>query len=344
MDDYQALKFIPSEYENFWVNCDACGKCFKPDLLKPRGDSMGAIQINESYFWQRQTAYDDCSNCGAKCEVEIPSEKLKGEIFMYGDEAIRKLPKYGGELFTYSLVGSSEPQRTLISNEIRSLKQSLTPNMAPEGWSIHMKTIWNGEKRTNSEEYSMWNYKTVFDLLDGIGEIIKRHEQYLYMINIVLAGKPLEKISTKKFTDYLQHESYIIMVMTAIKTITDIGCKPTIHLDSVKPAKADIIIHEWAKEAFSHGASNLLYALMSKGIPVPEPIFVKPASHPFLELADILSFSVARHHFMMCKKKKPEIDLSIFGRVQYMTMSNGGDRVEVKASTGYPWKLGYKNA
>lgn len=342
--NYHAVKFIPSEFLDFWIKCHKCNKYFKPDLLKHRGDSMGAIQLNENYFFQRISAYDNCNNCGENCEIKIPSKELKDEIFLYGDEAMRKLPKYGGELFTYSLVGSSEPQREQVSNEIKSLKKSLTPNMNPEEWNIHMKTIWNGEKRTKSEEYSQWNYKTVFDLLDGLGEIIKKYDPYLYKLNIVLAGKTIDHNKNKKFTDYLQHEAYILLVMTAIKTITDLGCKPSIHLDSVKPAKADIVIHEWARDAFSHGSSNLLYALISKGIAVPEPIFVKPASHPFLELADVLSFSVARHHFMKCKKKKPEIDLSCFGRVQYMTMSNNGNRVEVKVSTnGYPWKINYKN-
>lgn len=74
---------------------------------------------------------------------------------------------------------------------------------------------------------------------------------------------------------------------------------------------------------------------------VPEPIFVKPASKPLLEIADTLSFLIARFHYCNMHNKKIDVDLNILGEVMYSNYEiETGDFI-YKRVNYYPWKLVY---
>lgn len=340
MNKYQALNFIPEELSSYKTLCENCDTSFRPDWLKPRSCQMGSIEAQDGYL-QRLTALDKCPSCDYDVEIKIPAKNQEAQVLLFGDEAARKLNNVGGRLNTYSLIGTSLPQLDRIENEIRSLKRQLNPHMEPDEWKIHMTKIWSGQQRKKKPEYSNWNYETTKALIGGVKEILENDDDKIFRYNIVLAGQPSNPKEEKAFENYIFHEAYILLIISVIKEITGLGGQPMLNFDSIKNSKSDIVIHEWAQKAFDHGTSNLLYSFISHSILVPEPVFVQPASRPFLELADIMSFSVAKHHYRLSKGKYPDIDLDIFGKVMYMTFNEDGSRLLQRRQAGYPWKLNY---
>jgi hypothetical protein len=131
--------------------------------------------------------------------------------------------------------------------------------------------------------------------------------------------------------------------MQVIDNVTGLGGQPVINFDSQKPSKANTTIHQWARDAFQNGQGNLLYSFLSHSSFVPEPVFVPPASHPLLEVADFVSFAVPRHHHRLFHGTDPEIDLKILGDVMYMTFSLDGVDLLFQDSVGYPWQLNFSD-
>ncbi len=339
---YQALKFVPEEISSKRLECPACRASFRPDWLKPRGIPMGSVEAPGGY-WVRESAYERCPSCGSNVEVKIPVREKKATVLLFGDEAIRVLNDVGGRIYTYSLIGTSKPFLEGIESDLRHLKKALSPAIDPDEWKIHMTAIWSGQQRKKKPEYKHWDEQTIKRLIGGIGEIIGGAAEKLFRYNIVLAGQPTSPSEIKRFENYVQHEAYILLVMKVIDEITGLGGQPVFHFDSIKPAKADTIIHKWAKDAFAHGSANLLFSFLSHSVVIPEPVFVPPASRPLLEIADFASFLVARYHFRAFQRKAPEIDLKVLGEVMFMTFSMDGNRLLQKRAVGFPWELNFRH-
>lgn len=340
MGEYQSLKFIPEDIASMRIDCTDCNKPFKPDFLKPRNEPVGAIETEWGY-WQQKTITEKCPNCHSANKIELPAKQPHAKVLLFGDEAIRILNKKGGRMYTYSLVGTSLPQVKRIENSIKELKINLVPHMNPEEWKIHMTTIWSGQQRKKRPEYKHWNLEKTKQLIYGIKYIFELDENIIFRYNIFLAGQPQNKKDANAFEKHVQHEAYILLIMSVIKEVTGFGSVPEFYFDSIKPAKSDIVIHEWAKKSFEHGSSNLLYSLISHSMLIPEPIFVPPASRPFLELADVMSFMVARYHYRIYNNRGIDIDLSSLGKVMYMTFSKDGNRLLQKRTIGYPWNMNF---
>jgi hypothetical protein len=116
----------------------------------------------------------------------------------------------------------------------------------------------------------------------------------------------------------IRDEAYILLVLNAIDEWTTKNAQPNIVFDSEKISKANEAIHGWARDVFMGNQYTLLYGFMSKGIEIPEPKFVPPASTPGLELADFVSFTIGRYYIRKWRGKKIEIDPEKLGLVTYI--------------------------
>lgn len=260
---------------------------------------------------------------------------------MFGDEAVRSLNEHGATLYTYTLIGGSQPFLPEIEEQIRALKRELIPASDPSTWKIHMTKIWSGQQRRKIPEFSNWTKKETDRLIDGVAEILQSAQNKLFKYNIMLAGQPPRGMTKSDFEKYVKKEAYALLVMRAIEAITALGGQPVITFDAQKPVKGNAAIHHWARERFQNGQGTLLYSFLSHSIFIPEPVFVEPASRPLLEIADLISFSVARHHFCISRRRDPDIDLSAWGEINYQTFSSGSNDLIYKNSVGYPWSINY---
>ena len=115
------------------------------------------------------------------------------------------------------------------------------------------------------------------------------------------------------------------------------------HFDAQKKVILETAVHGWARHAFKTSEQTLAHAFVCRGIPVPEPVFVQPASHAALELADILSFATARLIFRAEQGNPPDIDLSIFGTVKYLITDTKTGDLLFRSSVGWPWRVGWQS-
>jgi hypothetical protein len=336
MKNYLIGQNIPSTLLNLTFKCDVCHRQFKPDWLKPLGFPLGPYPTSsENIFLQRVTTTINCTVCMSETVIEMPRGNLNYVVKFYGDEAERVLDK--GSLFTYSVVGISPKWLEELESDIKNLKRDLSPNLVPEEWSIHMKKLWNGSTRNTHPEYEGWSKKTVDKFLMEISKIISKYGNRLFKYNILFYSNT---VSSK--SKYLRDEAYITLITVIISELAKRDTSPHFHFDSIKNSTSSHTVHAWAKKAFENGCENLMYGFISRGIPVPEPVFVSPGSNSMLELADILSFSVARYNFNRIAKKPQDIDLKMFGEVCYMGLSSDSRRIEFYTTVGYPTKFTLK--
>ncbi len=208
-----------------------------------------------------------------------------------------------------------------------------------------MKELWHGSSRIKNNLLKDIKLEQIMNLLGEIELLFNEFGPKIYKVNITLAaglGDKVKKI--KVLENHLKNEAYELLVLNTINIVTMHGAEPHFIFDAEKDLterhlNGDKVIQKWASDAFSKGTRNMLYCFMSHGIPVKEPIFVKPGSRPLLELADIISFVVARHNAKALKNEKTEIDCSMFGEVEYYTFVENGEYLESKVSTKYTWVL-----
>lgn len=330
-------RFALDELLRIQIACKQCHHSYAPQWLAEH-DFQEAPIYDKGSSQIHITTMEPCPHCGVENAIGVPSEQPKGTVFLFGDEAMRP---FGSNtlLYTYSLVGTSAPLISSVETQIGNLKRTLVPDCEPTAWKIHMKSIWSGKLRSREPIFHSWTKDTSIQLFEGLADILQRKENYLFKFNITFIAELADKKVTAE--EFLKFQAYTNLVMFAIYKVTEAGGRPVFHFDSHKDSKAAQIIHQWAVESFSASQKLLLYPFLSHGISVPEPIFVPPASMPLLEVADVMSFMIARYHYLRSRRKEPDVDLSVLGETTYMTLNENATRFVWKTRSKYPWEMNY---
>lgn len=177
--------------------------------------------------------------------------------------------------------------------------------------------------------------------MEWIDTICKTLDNELWRHAIVMAGEPRSPISNAEFDAYLRDVAYTHLVLILIDECTSAGGQPILHFDSQKKVTLDRAVHGWAKRMFETSEFTLLHAFLGHGIPVPEPVFVQPASKPALEIADVLSFVTARYLARSSLGLQPDVSLEVFGNVKYITTHVDTGDLVYQRSRGWPWRVGW---
>ncbi len=255
--------------------------------------------------------------------------KTKGSL--YGDDAHRNYGKQN--VFIYSLVGADQSLLPKLDKAVRELKEKICPLRSPESWKLHMKELWSGGHRKKHHAFKELNFDDVKNITKNFCRLIQKQKLFVY--NIALSFASERKIS-KKEVNQLKREAYILLILNAIDEWTSKNAQPHIYFDAEKPSEANQIIHKWAQDAFIGSQHSLLYGFLSKGIEIPEPKFVTPASYPGLEVADFVSYIIARYYHMKWQEKNIDIDPTEIGLVTYLGFDKHGHLLW-RRQEGYPW-------
>jgi len=340
MANHGELKFVPSRLRELKLPCDICGASISPDFLKIRAFPTGSIQ-GVGGHWSRVSIEEKCNKCNGKAIFLIPNVKRQGCVHLFGDEAYRKFPELKTIIYTYSVIGASPPILIKIEERIRELKSRLIPGIPEDSWSLHMKDIWSGDQRRRIPHYANWTKETTSSLFTEMERILSDNSGGLFKYNITYVTQSIDTLPEINLEEYVRNDIYISMVIAIIDDVTAAGGEPIIKFDSIKNAKSDIVIHEWAKKSFGNTQFMYLYPFITHGIPVSEPIFIPPASASLLEAADFMSFFVARYHFCMMQKKIPDIDLGNLGKVRYFVIEEKTGDLIWNEKSGFPFKMNY---
>lgn len=338
------LRHLPESLSSITMTCPTCKTVFPPDWfgkqemsmipVKPKFETKG-VPYTGPKRWVLQSITQVCSRCKACISISLPTKKMRAKGSLFGDDAERE--HEGKKVFVYSLVGADQSLLPDLEMKVRTLKQSLLPAISPDSWKVHMKDIWAGTSRAKHPVYQDLSIGDVIGFVDQILALIKGSNLFIY--NIALAtdlGSP----SSISIADKSRNEAYILLVSNAIDEWTEKDAQPNIFFDSEKSSHANEVIHGWARDAFRGSQHSLLYGFLSKGIEIPEPKFVPPASLPGLEIADFVSFTIARFYDRMWKEKEIDIDPRRMGLITYLGYDSNGDLLW-RRQEGYPWEQFY---
>ncbi len=338
------LRHLPENLGKIKLSCPACSYTFPPAWfekqgvplkpVKPKYETKG-VEYTGPARWILTNISQKCPRCGTDIPIELPVNKLKTRGSLFGDDAQR-----GHDnkiVFIYSLVGADQSLVPKLEKEIRNLKGNICSSKPPESWSLHMKELWSGGHRKKHPVFKELSFGDVINISNDLCGLIK--EQNLFVYNIALCAKKTDG-KPGSIVNHLKNEAYILLVLNAIDEWTSKNAQPQIFFDSEKKSQANETIHKWAQETFRGSQHSLLYGFIAKGIEIPEPKFVVPASHAGLEIADFVSYVIARYHLRKWQGKDIEIDPASMGLVTYLGYDDQGHLIW-RRQEGYPWDIFY---
>ncbi len=338
------LRYLPETFSRITITCPFCHKIFRPDWfkkheismvpVKPKFETKG-VEYTGPGRWILQQASQECPKCEANVMIDLPINKMRTKGSLFGDDAERIYENK--KVSIYSLIGADQSLLLELDNKIKGVKQKLLPAISQDSWKIHMKDMWAGNRREKHPVFQNLSVNDVVSFIDQLLDLIKRSNLFIYNI----AATSAQNIgSNRNGQKHLRDEAYILLVLNAIDEWTTKNAQTNIFFDSEKKSKANETIHGWARDTFKGSQYSLLYGFLSKGIEIPEPKFVPPASFPGLEIADFVSFTIARYYFRMWQGKQIEIDPKNLGLVTYLGYGANGDFLW-RRQEGYPWDLFY---
>ncbi len=329
------IKFAPSEVVAARTTCSICKSAFRVPLERSFQHSLAPVMPKDfdaksnNNFWQLQAVEVDCPSCSRKTMLRLPTAQERGKVLFYGDDAYRT--STAGNVFCFSLVGGSPSIVNQLGQELHSLKQTYEPDLIPKSWHLHMKVLHSGDNRQKNKVFQSWNRSKIQSFIAELFDLHSRYADEVFIFNASFSGRPTDSI------DDLKKDCYLALVADLIYGFSKLGFTPLLHFDSEKELTGlGPIIHGWAKDAFQKSQRELIYSFISHGLPIPEPLFLPPASHPCLELADFVSFVVARGHH--CKLRGIPFDYPSeqLGKVFYSWLRRDGHYGRNRV-IGFPW-------
>jgi len=330
------IKFAPPDIASARSICEKCKAEFPVPLDLSYQHSLAPViprdfdERTNNKFWQSQSTEIQCPVCSAKTLLKLPTKSELGKVLFFGDDAARKSEI--GNIFCFSLVGGNKPFVDRIEQELNSLKSRFEPDLDPESWHIHMKILHSGDQRKKNLVFQSWEKLKIESFVAEVFELIRRNSADAFIFSVSFAS------DSKSSLAELKRDCYLALIADLIYGFSKLGFTPILHFDSEKEfIGLGPIIHGWARDAFQGSQRQLIYSYISHGLPVPEPLFLRPASHPCLELADFVSFVIARGHH--CKMNGLPIDYESerLGIVFYSWLRRDGHYGRDR-QIGFPWR------
>ncbi len=337
MSDF--ITHIPSSLPEI-ISCKHCGvdnnipwgQKSKEPFIPVTPNDFDPISNNK--IWVPSGLSFPCRKCHSPIYLELPQKRQTTELHLFGDESYDS----NSNIFTYTLTGADFKALSEIENKIFLVKSRILPKKDPRSWTIHMKDLWSTTERANNPTFKGWTLNQVWTLINAITELLESLDNDLFVYSITMTKHhPFNSQSIEQ----AKYNCYTMLILNVIEEATDGGAQPRIYFDSEKNSSSDHIIHRWANETFRSAQRQLIYTYLAKGITIPEPQFIKPASHPCSELSDFLSFWIRRYHLKSKKGEQTEVELKKFGNITYYGFTNTGEFLRIR-QRGYPWKQFYK--
>ncbi len=324
----QEFFFLPELLLSLKFKCEN-GHDFYPDWLK-KCRPQTPVRAKAGGFFIPVTRTETCNVCGGKVSISLPTQKIKGSGSFFGDEAMRE----SGEnyIVTYSVV--QKPTGTTFQEDLFSdlakAKQKLCPKLNPNAWVIHCKDLHDGRLRKRSSDFSDLSKGDINGFFYELAELISKHKLTVWNAAYVL---PKPARFTKREAQDAKTVVYGALLLKVIVDCSESGIMP--HLFFERTEKDG-----WAKRQFNGMLHTMMWPFITKGVPIPTPKFVSPDFDPVLELADFVSFVIARYLFVREERKRGEskdfdIDPATLGHVRYSHVTSKEHTIHA-TQVGYP--------
>jgi len=286
-----------------------------------------------------------CHDCNTTFDVKVEVKKNEALWHVYGDEAGRfihnKTTMHGVDLnfFCITLVGLHQSRHSRVARSIRKLKKTIAPSLEPNQWQHHFTDIWSA--KPYSDKYTLNNKEEKITYGKEFAKIIRKARPELVSFNISGCLKtPDDKKDRKAHIKYLKEEIFSQSILTTLKQMRDYGKNVKWVFDNVKDATDGKRTEGWAEECFLGLQYTRLFTVLSAGAPILKPEFVQPGSHYLLEIADFISYCVAREFEKAVQNSQTELPTSLLGKGFYQATLGSGN-VNYKWNTGLPLREYY---
>lgn len=353
MKDIRRLPFrsapslIPQELINKYFNCPKCStKVEVPWLEKMKFPKQPVQPNNGGGHWVPVSIPLKCTTCEHTFNGEVIILENESKWFLYGDEAGRyivdppqKISTRPLNFFCITLVGIHKSKQRILSERIKEIKQNILPDKDPDSWSHHYTKIWSSSP--NSGEYTLGNKEEKINHARQFAEILRDSRPELVTFNISgCIQSPKSKKDRADHINFQKQEIFAQSILTTLKQMRTYKKSVEWVFDNVKDTTDGKRTEGWAEEVFLGLQYTPLFTWLSAGATVKKPLFVKPGTHYLLEIADFISYCVAREFERTIQGKIVEFPSSLLGKGFYQGTISNGD-VLYRWNEGLPLKEFY---
>ena len=266
------------------------------------------------------------------CEVEVckhsfhantPDKKVESRWNLYGDEAGRyidtpltKYSRFPLNFFTITLVFCHIDKQQKLKTDLLKLKQSI-PNFDTSK-PLHFYKIWG------SKEF----FPTIQEKLDfafKLAKMIKGFQTDLMFFSISSCSKITDKNSQAEIINKQKHETFQVSLLTTLAVLRENDKSVRWIFDNVQDSTSCTKTEGWAEEIFWGLQYTRQFAWLTARSIVDKAEFVTPGSHYLLEIADFISFVIAREFDRSSRGEKVEISSSRLGQGFFCSRIGNGD-------------------
>ena len=289
-----------------------------------------------------------CSSEACKHDffIKVPRLPDNNRWSLYGDEAARYISQPPAEHSTeplnfhcVTLVALHKRRHERVRKQIYTLKKSIRPNEDPDSWVHHFTEIW--ESRPDSKTFHIPNKIAKIAHAKKLAKIIRDARPELATFNISgcirIHGDSKDR---KKLLKHQKESAFSESVLTTLREFRHQGKSVNWIFDNVQDTTLGSKTEGWASECFLGLQYTRLFCWLSAGATIIEPSFVRPGSHFLLEVADFISYCVARDFERAITGQRPEFPSSLLGKGFYQGTLGNGD-VENMWNVGLPLKKFY---
>lgn len=287
-----------------------------------------------------------CVFCSDSFDARVTILKNESKWFLYGDEAGRyivdPLNQYSQRplnFFCITLVGMHNSKQNRLKKRINKIKRKIVPDSDPETWSHHFTKIWSSSP--NSGEYNLRNKEEKIKHAKEFAKIIRQSRPELVTFNI--SGCLYSPESAKDRSVHINHQKQDVFaqsILTTLKQMRAHNKSVEWIFDNIKDTTDGKRTEGWAEECFLGLQYTPLFTWLSAGAAIVKPSFVEPGTHYLLEVADFISYCVAREFERSIRGKEVEFPSSLLGKGFYQgTIANGN--VLYMWNNGLPLKKFY---
>ena len=280
-----------------------------------------------------------CAKCDVDFSHRVPIKPRTTTYHLYGDEAARyvashAVPNVATALYFFclTLVGLHRDKVERVRKQILALKRQISPDRAPETWSLHFTEIMDSPPGDPKFNFVSKADKVAF--ARRLAAILRSARPALATFNI--SGSivvPADGKERKRAIKHVNQELFALALISTLEQMRMRGATPRWTFDNIQDTTGGAKTEGWAQEVFLGLQDTRLWTWLSAGSAVLEPAFAPPGSHLLSEIADFISYAVARDFEKATRGETSELPSRLCGLGFYQAILGDG-------SVDYAWSRG----
>jgi hypothetical protein len=314
-----------------------CAKCLTstpiPWVEKQKFPAQPVAPNAGGGHWVPASISVACARCTEISLVPVPRLRTEGRWSLYGDEAARQLKNPDRHFFCITLVGLHREKREVVETEITTLKSNIRPDRDPSTWALHFTEIWGDRK----EKFSFGSTHDKIVFANDFSNLIHKARPELFTMNVSsVIEVPTIKNERARRIRKLHQDVFTLSLLSSLQQFRKRKLALSWIFDSIRDTTGGERTEGWAEEVFLGLQYTPLFTWLSAGATILAPQFAKPGSHFLAEIADFISYGVAREFQKKVENTEPEFSTSGFGMGFYQSIRPDGS-VDFEWSNGLPF-------